>query len=155
MKNESGKHYFSLDTNSYSNYPDEQEILLQAGLIFEFESKHETADLTIIKLKSSESLVRRHNRKQSLLILTPFLVYFLTQVYISIFVMNWTHLSLNLEFGLHGLNAVYTSIYTILILFIYASFHVLIKKYKYYQWYPSLICVMGHYISFTSQQIFF
>ena len=34
MKNESGKHYFSLDTQDYSNYPEEQEILLQAGLIF-------------------------------------------------------------------------------------------------------------------------
>ena len=28
MKNESGKHYFSLDTKEYSNYPNEQEILL-------------------------------------------------------------------------------------------------------------------------------
>ena len=28
MKNENGKHYFSLDTKDYSNYPDEQEILL-------------------------------------------------------------------------------------------------------------------------------
>ena len=28
LKNETGKHYFSLDTKDYSNYPDEQEILL-------------------------------------------------------------------------------------------------------------------------------
>ena len=63
MKNESGKHYFSLDTQDYSNYPEEQEILLQAGLIFEFESKEETADLTIVKLKSSEALVKKHDRK--------------------------------------------------------------------------------------------
>ena len=28
MKNESGKHYFSLDSNCYSKYPSEQEILL-------------------------------------------------------------------------------------------------------------------------------
>ena len=33
MKNESGKHYFSLDTDQYSCYPDEKEILLQAGII--------------------------------------------------------------------------------------------------------------------------
>lgn len=35
IKNESGKHYFSLDSESYTPYPDEQEILLQAGLVGE------------------------------------------------------------------------------------------------------------------------
>ena len=34
IMNETGKHYFSLDTKDYSCYPEEQEILLQAGLIF-------------------------------------------------------------------------------------------------------------------------
>jgi hypothetical protein len=32
MKNESGKHYISLDRPDYSLYPNEKEILLQAGL---------------------------------------------------------------------------------------------------------------------------
>jgi hypothetical protein len=34
MKNESGKHFFYLDRPDYANFPDEKEVLLQAGLIF-------------------------------------------------------------------------------------------------------------------------
>jgi len=30
----------------------------------------------------------------------------------------------------------------------------LIRKFKYYQWYPSLICVIAQYISFTFQLVF-
>ena len=33
MKNESGKHFFSLDNPQLTLYPEEKEILLQAGLI--------------------------------------------------------------------------------------------------------------------------
>jgi hypothetical protein len=32
MKNESGKHYFFLDKPEYTMYPDEKEVLLQAGI---------------------------------------------------------------------------------------------------------------------------
>jgi hypothetical protein len=32
MKNESGKHYFSLDRDTYTCHPEEKEVLLQAGL---------------------------------------------------------------------------------------------------------------------------
>ena len=35
LKNESGKMYFSLDSSKYSQYQDEQEILLQSGLSFQ------------------------------------------------------------------------------------------------------------------------
>jgi guanylate kinase len=33
MENETGKHYFFLDRAEFTNYPDEQEVLLQAGLM--------------------------------------------------------------------------------------------------------------------------
>jgi hypothetical protein len=33
MKNESGKHYFSLNSPEFSLYPEEKEILLQAGIV--------------------------------------------------------------------------------------------------------------------------
>ena len=33
MMNESGKNFFSLNTAEYTLYPDEQEILLQAGIV--------------------------------------------------------------------------------------------------------------------------
>ena len=39
MDNKSGRHYFSLDTRDYSNYPDEREILIQAGIKFKFIEK--------------------------------------------------------------------------------------------------------------------
>lgn len=39
MKNETGRHYFSLDTKEYSNYPDEKEILIQAGIKFKYIEK--------------------------------------------------------------------------------------------------------------------
>ena len=38
LKNETGKYYFSLDTKEYTQFPDEREILLQTGLIYNIES---------------------------------------------------------------------------------------------------------------------
>jgi hypothetical protein len=38
MKNETNRLYFSLDSEKYSCYPDEKEILLQAGIMTEIES---------------------------------------------------------------------------------------------------------------------
>ena len=35
MDNESGKHYVNLDRHDYTCYPDEKEVLLQAGLMAE------------------------------------------------------------------------------------------------------------------------
>lgn len=35
MENESGKHYVNLDRHDYTCYPDEKEVLLQAGLMAE------------------------------------------------------------------------------------------------------------------------
>jgi hypothetical protein len=33
MKNESGKHFCYLDRQEYANFTDEQEVILQAGII--------------------------------------------------------------------------------------------------------------------------
>ena len=38
MENESGKFYISLDRDDYTCYPDEREILLQAGISARVES---------------------------------------------------------------------------------------------------------------------
>ena len=32
MENESGKHYICLDRSDYTSYPEEREVLLQAGI---------------------------------------------------------------------------------------------------------------------------
>ena len=59
MKNESGKHYVSLDRDDITCYPDEMEILLQAGLSAKVndvkEIEEESGDrITIIDLYISE-----------------------------------------------------------------------------------------------------
>ena len=33
IENESGKHYFPLDSSEFTLYPDEKEVLLQAGIV--------------------------------------------------------------------------------------------------------------------------
>ena len=37
MKNETGKHYISLDRDDYTCYLDEEEMLLQAGIVSKVE----------------------------------------------------------------------------------------------------------------------
>ena len=58
LKNESAKHYFSLDNKDLSLYPDEQEILLQAGMISRIMSYEKKNELHIFSLESSEKLVK-------------------------------------------------------------------------------------------------
>ena len=63
IKNETGKYYFSLDSKDYSNYPEENEILLQAGLIFEYHGHSvinltQETTITEIYLSTSEKLVK-------------------------------------------------------------------------------------------------
>lgn len=59
MENESGKHYFSLDTEEYTLYKDEQEILLQAGLPAKILSYDYEKNLTVFNLYVSEKMIRR------------------------------------------------------------------------------------------------
>ena len=59
LKNESGKNYFSLDTEYLSLYPDELEILLQAGMIATIEKYEQEDQFHIFTLNSSEKLVNK------------------------------------------------------------------------------------------------
>ena len=75
LENETGKHYFSLDTIDYSCYPSEREILLQAGLIFKVQKVEEEDDLTIIHLYTSEKNVRTHERRHVMAFVIPLAAY--------------------------------------------------------------------------------
>lgn len=54
-----------LDNPEYTCYPEEKEILLQAGLVLKVVSYEydEKDNLWIIHLKTSEKIVKRHERK--------------------------------------------------------------------------------------------
>lgn len=72
MENESGKHYFSLDTDQYTLYPDENEILLRAGMVAKLTGFHtekctfynmatrreEEKDVTVFDLYTSEKMIK-------------------------------------------------------------------------------------------------
>ena len=77
MKNESGKHYFSLDTSQYTLYPDEQEILLQAGLSTKMIRFEEHNDITIFELATSESLIRWGHLLDKCSVIFPLLSFFI------------------------------------------------------------------------------
>ena len=77
-------YYFSLDSEDYTCYPDEKEILLQAGLIFDVVSIHEESvkkgsldKITIIKLRTSERKIKNYNRCSKIKLLFPFIFYFI------------------------------------------------------------------------------
>lgn len=63
IENESGKHYVLLDKDYYTCYPDEKEILLQAGLsatVIKVEKERYGNDvITVFHLHFSESLVKK------------------------------------------------------------------------------------------------
>ena len=80
MKNESGKYYFCLDNPDFTNYPDEQEVLLQAGLIFTVkEIVQIDDDLMEVKLETSEKMIHTHQAWQRRRHIIPFVSYCLAQ----------------------------------------------------------------------------
>lgn len=88
-------YYFSLDSEDYTCYPDEKEILLQAGLIFDVVSIHEESvkkgsldKITIIKLRTSERKIKNYNRCSLIKLLVPFIFYFIWIFQYVIF-KNW------------------------------------------------------------------
>ena len=60
VKNENGRHYFSLDSSEYTLYPDEEEVLLQAGLIVQVDEVQEEKGMTIFQVHTSEKLMARN-----------------------------------------------------------------------------------------------
>ena len=72
LENESGKHFISLDRNDITCYPEEKEILLQAGITAKIiniqKEKTKAGDtITIFNLYVSESMVRKQKNRNVLI----------------------------------------------------------------------------------------
>jgi hypothetical protein len=82
MKNESGKHFICLDRADYSNYPNEKEVLLQAGItatVLSVKSELVMADkITIFEVEVSEKDLKDYKTKQYLMMLLPLFMYFIS-----------------------------------------------------------------------------
>ena len=80
MQNETGKHYVSLDTDKFTCYPEEKEILLQAGLTAKLKGyKEEIAydeTIHIFDLYISESMVYWQRKLNLSMFIIPFIIYF-------------------------------------------------------------------------------
>ena len=76
MENESGKHYFSLDSPQFTLYPDEQEILLQAGIRAKVIDFHEKNGMKVFSLYTSEKMIRRRHIINLFSFYMPTLVFF-------------------------------------------------------------------------------
>ena len=77
------------------------------------------------------------------------------QIFISVVIMdrdNWFE-EYNLGFGYKGKNLAISIFYCVMTIYIFVSFHLLIRRYKYYSWYPALLSLIGHYIFFVIQHI--
>lgn len=62
LENETGLYYMMLDKEDYTCYPDEKEVILQAGLIAKIRSVEydQTQELTTFNLYISEKMIKRH-----------------------------------------------------------------------------------------------
>lgn len=80
MKNESSKHYFCMDLPDYTCFPDEKEILLQSGLIFNLERVVKDPRMNKIYLSSSEKQIRRHKCRRNFIFIIPFAAEWLIQM---------------------------------------------------------------------------
>ena len=74
IKNESSKHYFCMDKPDYTCFPDEKEILLQAGLVFNLDEFSRDSKINKIYLSTSEKKIRNHRCKQNFVLATPFVI---------------------------------------------------------------------------------
>ena len=63
MENESGKYFFCMDSETYTMYPEEEEVLIQQGLPFtvmtveEREDPESQSKYTEILIHTSESII--------------------------------------------------------------------------------------------------
>lgn len=83
FENKKGRHYICLDRKEYSMYPDEQEVLLQAGLKAKIQSFEIVDDVTIFNLFISDDVVQREKRKRTLDFAIPVAIYGLEQLFMS------------------------------------------------------------------------
>lgn len=78
--NETGKHYISLDREDYTSYIDEEEVLIQAGIVakvnsVEYEEETYDQEWTIFNIEISEAKVRAHRIKQNSKIIIPIVIW--------------------------------------------------------------------------------
>lgn len=84
MENETGKYYVSLDRPEYTCYLEEDEILLQAGLVGRLISyeviREDQNDLTVFNVHISEKTIWWHRFRVSMIYIIPFAFYALEAV---------------------------------------------------------------------------
>ena len=84
MENKKGKFYICLDRPEYTVYIDEQEVLLQAGLVAQIESVEEVnhGEITIFNLYISDEMVGREQKKRTRDYVIPLILYGVQQIYL-------------------------------------------------------------------------
>ena len=93
IENETGKHYICLDRPDYTCYPEEREVLLQAGISakveFTYQQKYNGKIYTVFNVYISEKQIRSYKRRAALKFMVPFLVFFTAQItQAKIFIYN-------------------------------------------------------------------
>ena len=102
--------------------------------------------MTIVELESSEALVKSHDFKQMMVFIMPFLAYYFMKFMITFVIFDRLKIfDKPPEFGLTSWNLVVSLLFILFLSYQYVSLHLLIKRFKYYTWYPALICyILGH-----------
>lgn len=81
LENESGKHYIHLDRHEYTSYPEEEEVLLQAGISakveFVYNEKINGEIFTVFVVYIQEKQVNYMQRVKALEFSLPFTMYFI------------------------------------------------------------------------------
>ena len=93
MENETGKHYVFLDSEEYTSYPDEQEVLVQAGLTARVtlvsQMSYGAEEITAFDLYISERMIKKSKIRQSLLLIIPFLLLSIYQILNYLLVLDY------------------------------------------------------------------
>ena len=87
MENESGKHYFSLNTAEFTLYPEEKEILLQAGIVGRVVKYEKVKDLNIFHIKISERWVLLITYMKTVAFWLPFIFFAIGIFYYSYYLI--------------------------------------------------------------------
>ena len=89
MENESNKHYLCLNRPDYTCYPNEKEVLLQAGLkakviSFAYE-EHNNETIAVFELHITEKRQWYEKIKMNLMFIVPFLTFFVLVTFGTIY----------------------------------------------------------------------
>lgn len=83
LENKKGKYYFCLDKRDYTMYLDEEEVLLQAGLIGQVQnvSVSDDGEITQFDLYIPDKLVEKEKQKRERDYVLPVLIYAISELY--------------------------------------------------------------------------